>query len=46
MKPICSINRAIKHFKGDLEHIYEFCNMYGIVISRKALKLVSSLSKN
>ena len=46
MTPICSINKAIKHFKSDLEHIYEFCKMHGIVISRKALKLLSSLSKN
>lgn len=38
MKPICSINQAIKHFKGDLERIYEFCKMHEIITSRKALK--------
>jgi hypothetical protein len=38
MKPICSINQAIKDFKGDLERIYGFCKMRGIMISRRALE--------
>lgn len=38
MKPICSINQAIKQFKGDLNRISEYCKERGILISHKALE--------
>ena len=38
MNPICSIRQAIKHFKGDLSRVREFCKEKGIVISENALQ--------
>ena len=38
MNPICSINQAIKQFKGDLKRILAFCKERGIKISQKALE--------
>ena len=38
MNPICSINQAIKHFKGDLIRVSQYCKDRGISITDKALK--------
>lgn len=38
MNPICSISQAIKHFKGDLQRVREFCKQKGIIISDSALR--------
>ena len=38
MNPICSINQAIKQFKGDLKRISAYCKERGINISQKALE--------
>ena len=39
MNPICSINQAIKQFKGDLKRISAYCKERGIKISQKALEV-------
>lgn len=38
MNPICSINQAIKLFKGDLQRVSQYCKERGISISEKALE--------
>ena len=38
MNPICSINQAIKHLKGDLIRVSQYCKDRGISITDKALK--------
>lgn len=38
MDQICSINQAIKHFKGDLKSVRQYFESKGINISDKALK--------
>ena len=43
MNPICSINQAIKQFKGDLKRISAYCKERGIKISQKALRRELSL---
>jgi hypothetical protein len=37
MKKVCSINQAIKLFKGDLHKVRQYCKERGISISEKAL---------
>lgn len=38
MNPICSINQAIKHFKGDLNSVRMYFKSKGINISDEALE--------
>lgn len=38
MNPICSINQAIKHFKGDLKSVRQYFKSKGVNISDKALQ--------
>jgi len=38
MNNVCSINQAIKHFKGDLIRVSRYCKDRGISISDKALR--------
>jgi len=38
MKKVCSINQAIKLFKGDLKRVSLYCKEKGISISVKALE--------
>lgn len=38
MNPICSINQAIKQFKGDLSRVSAYCKERGILISQSALE--------
>ena len=45
MNPICSINQAIKQFKGDLKRISAYCKERGIKISQKHWRHELSLCK-
>lgn len=38
MRKVCSINQAIKLFKGDLSRVKQYCKDKGISISEKALQ--------
>ena len=38
MLTVCSINQAIKLFKGDLFRVRQYCKDKGISISEKALQ--------
>lgn len=35
---VCSVNQAIKLFKGDLEKVKEYCKSKGISITQDALE--------